>query len=221
MKKSLLAGFAGALLALALVGQHVAIGAGTPANKAVASGSKVVAFAPGLDVPLMSASMKTSAPTDLLLEVNLECSILTHLITGGEGLSTDSATATGDIRIWVEFDGKKVPINSIGSGAGAEQIGDDTDKVTFCNRTYSRTVTDTEDQGDNDPDGLDEEDDYISTKGAHSFRWVRLNTGSGMHTIVVKADLSTETAGDAVAEAYVGNRTLIVEPTKMANNAVV
>ncbi len=218
MKKSLFAGFAGAALAVMLIGPHIAIGAGTPANKAVASGSKIVEFAPGTAVRLMSATLKTSAPTDLLLEVNLECSILTHLTTGGE--NTLTSTAKGEVRVWVEFDGKTVPINSIGSGSSAEQVGDDTDEVTFCNRTYSRTVSDTEDNGD-EPDGTDTEDDYIDTKSAHSFRWVRLNAGSGMHTIVVKADLTAETVGDAVAEASVGNRTLIIEPTKMANHATV
>lgn len=217
--KSFLAGLAGGLLAVMLVGPQIAFGTHQPANKAVASGSKVVEFAPGTNVTLMSASMKTSGPTDLLVEVNLECSILTELTTGGENSLT--STAKGDIRVWVEFDGKIIPINSIGKGASAEQVGDDTDKVTFCNRTYSRTVADTEDQGEDDPDGTDEEHDYIDTKSANSFSWVRLNGGSGLHRIVVKADLSIETAGDAIAKAYVGNRTLIVQTEKMANDASV
>lgn len=218
MKKTFLVGLAGGLVAVMLLGPQLAFSTHQPANKAVASGSKVVEFAPGAAVTLMSATMKTSAPTDLLLEVNLECAILTALVTGGDNAAT--STASGDVRVWVEVDGKIVPINSIGSGASAEQVGDDTDKVTYCNRTYSRTVTDTEDNGDN-PDGTDTEDDYIDTKSANSFSWVRLNSGKGIHRIVVKADLTIETAGDAVAKAYVGNRTLIVQTEKFANDASV
>ena len=61
---------------------------------------------------------------------------------------------------------------------------------------------------------------------------MRLNAGSGDHTIVVKADLATSdqcegapdfpdtaTFGGECANGYVGNRTLVVEPTKLANNA--
>lgn len=212
----------GGLLAAAIAGPNIAIGAGTPANKAVASGSKVIAMGPGTDVELLRATIKTSAPKDLALHVTLECSILTELITGGE--NSQSSTATGDVRVWIEFDNKIIPINQVSQPArdpDSRPVGDDTDKVTFCNRTYHREVTDTEDQGDNDPDGTDTTHDYIDTKSANAFNWMLLNAGSGTHSIVVKADLKTETAGDAVAEAYVGNRMLIVDPVKMANNASV
>ena len=84
-------------------------------------------------------------------------------------------------------------------------------------REYSRTVEDQE----NPLDGIDQEDDYIRTKSAHSFSWVRLNAGSGMHTLVIKADLEASGTGASTAEAVIGNRTLVIEPTKMANNAVI
>jgi len=35
----------------------------------------------------------------------------------------------------------------------------------------------------------------------------------------VKATLTESTTGDATAEALIGNRSLIVEPTKLANDA--
>ena len=219
MRRSFFAAFGGAVLALMIVGPQLSFGGGTPANKAVASGSTLVAFAPGTGVSLLTATMKTSAPTDLFIQVNLECSILTQLTTGGDHSAT--STATGDIRAWVEVDGRIVPINSVSTpGHPAPAAGTEIDKVTFCNRSYSRSITDTENNGDN-PDGTDTQSDYISTKSAHSFGWVRLNAGSGTHSIVVKADMTVETAGDAVSEAYVGNRTMMISPEKMANNASV
>jgi hypothetical protein len=122
------------------------------------------------------------------------------------------------VRAWVEIDGKIVPINSVSNPPQPPPAaGDDTDKVTFCNRTYSRTVTDAEDP----LDGQDIEDDFIDTKNANSFNWLRLNMGSGTHTIVVKATLTEATNGDATAEAVIGNRSLIVEPEKLANDATI
>jgi hypothetical protein len=79
-------------------------------------------------------------------------------------------------------------------------------------------VTDNE----NPLDGIDTEDDYISTKSSHGFNWVQMNMGSGLHKIAVMATLTTSTDGsNATATAEIGNRTLIVEPTKMANDAII
>lgn len=149
----------------------------------------------------------------------MECSIFTHLVTGpsSDG-GTDSATASGHIRAWVEIDGQVVPVNSSSdSSQPPPEPGNDSDKVTFCNRTYSRTVTDAEDP----LDGQDIEDDFIDTKNSNSFNWLRLNLGSGIHSIVVKATLLQATDGDATAEAAIGNRSLIAIPSKLANDATI
>jgi hypothetical protein len=210
-----------ALLAALLVSffyvNTASAGSGVPADKVVAAGSKRVVFGPGENVTLMTATMKTSKPTDVMIHTSLECSILTGLLTNNDN---NSATATNTVRVWVEVDGRIVSLtqNSQPPQNGTvPPAGNDTDKVTFCDRTYSRTVTD-----DETPlNGIDQEDDYISTKSAHAFNWVQMNLGSGMHTIAVKAELEEATEGQAVAEAEIGNRTLIVEPTKMANDAVI
>lgn len=190
-----------------------------PADKAVASGSKIVVLGPGISQPILTATLRASKPSDLILNVSLECSIFTRLVTGpsGDGES-DTAKATGDIRVWIEVDGQIVPINSTSTPPqDPPTAGDVSDQVTFCNRTYSRTVTDAEDP----LDGQDIEDDFIDTKSANSFNWVRLNLGNGIHTIVVKATLTETTVGDATAEAVIGNRVLVVEPAKLANDASV
>jgi hypothetical protein len=191
-----------------------------PANKVVAAGDTLAVFGPGAAVPILSATLRTSKPTDLILNVNMECSIFTRLITGPSGNGgTDTASATGDIRAWVEIDNQVVPINRISNPPQNPPPPGNiaTDSVTFCNRTYSRTVTDAE----NPLDGQDIEDDYIDTKNANSFTWLRLNMGSGIHTIVVKATLTETVTGDATAEAVIGNRPLIAEPEKLANDATI
>jgi hypothetical protein len=43
--------------------------------------------------------------------------------------------------------------------------------------------------------------------------------GAGIHRIEVKATLTESATADATAEAVIGNRSLIVEPSKLANDA--
>lgn len=220
----------------------MAIAAGTsnaqPANKAVAAGSHTAILDPlaQTPTPILTASIKTSKPEDLLLNVSLECSILTDIMVGGNGANTDTQSARGGIRVWIEVDGHVVPIedtsappqdpNASGHGNAL------TDGVTFCDRYHQRTITDAE--GDNKTDS---ERDYELTKTANAFNWVRLNTGSGTHAVIVYAQFYNAAQGDeptaAPADAtatygntngghsagYIGKRTLVIEPTKLANNA--
>jgi hypothetical protein len=195
----------------------VAQSGGTPADKVAAAGSKRVVVAAGQTETIMSATFKSSKPSDLLIQTALECSIFTQLLTNN---TDNSATAGARVRVWVELDGKIVPVQSISAppqDPAAQPAGNDSDKATFCDREYSRTVTDDETL----LDGIDAEDDYIRTKSTHGFNWIRMNAGSGPHKVEVKATLTTATDGQATAEAEIGNRTLIVEPTKMANDAVI
>jgi len=209
-----------AILVLALVGTG-AQATHTPADKVVAAGSKVVVAAPNAEVTLLSATMRTSKPTDLILAVSMECSIITDVQTGPSTLAgaADSATAEGTVRAWVEIDGVVVPINSIsGQSQGPPPPGNDSDKVTFCNRVHTQEAED----GEDDEDGLDKMRTYLETKNANAFNWLRLNMGSGIHTIEVVGELTTNTSGSALgAEALVGNRSLIAEPAKLANDATI
>jgi hypothetical protein len=196
----------------------VSAGTGTPANKATAAGDKAAVFSPGTAETILTAKMKTSKPEDLILQVTLECSIFTDVTVGGS--NTSPAEAHGQVRVWVEVDGKQVPIQDISSppqDPSQSGTGNDSDKVVFCDRLHRRSVSDTE----NDADGTDTSRDFQSTKSANAFNWVRLNTGSGDHTIVVKADLVTDSMNTATASAEIGNRTLVIEPTKLANDAVI
>jgi hypothetical protein len=204
-----------AIAAIAIGGTQAVLATHQPADKVVAAGDKLAVVAPQTAVPILSATLRTSKPEDLILQVSLECSITTALVTSN---SDPSSSSEGDIRVWVEIDGVRVPINSISNPPQPPPAaGDPSDEVTFCNRTYSRTVMDQE----NPPDGQDREEDFIKTKTSNAFNWLRLNMQSGTHTIVVKATLTTTVTGDASAEALIGNRSLIVEPAKLANDATI
>lgn len=192
----------------------------TPADKVNASGSKIQEVEPNAATVLLTETFKTSAPTDLMMHVTMECAIITELLNqGGPDMATSTGEAEGRIRAWLEFDGKVVPINSQSANPqpkNPSSPGDDTDWVTFCNNHQKFKVTDAEE----DTDGTDTYESYLATKTANAFNWVYLNTGSGSHTVQLKAQYDEPTAASQGSNAtgYVGNRMLIIEPTKMSNH---
>jgi hypothetical protein len=196
-----------ALAALALLGAvaQPGIAGHEPANKVSAAGSTTQVFraTPGTNiVTVLSETVKTSKPTDLILGVTSECSITTDVTTVG----TDTQGAEGTIRMWVEIDGAPVPVSDDDTGAG---------RVVFCNRLYERTT-----QLGSD-DTTDSIRTFMRTRTANGFNWMALNVGSATHKIEVKAELTTDQTARSSAIAVVGNRTLIVEPVKSANDEVV
>jgi hypothetical protein len=185
-----------------------------PADKTAVAGATLDTLgADGTEEIILEETMKVSTPTDLILGVTAECSILTALTTNNDNQSADS---TGTVEIWLEIDGKEVPVQT--------SKPDDGD-VVFCNRTYQRTVTDQEDP----TDGVDEESDYINTRSANAFNWVAFNVGNDYDDpangnnivhVVVKARYTAETSCPTFgcqAKAFVGNRTLVIEPVKASN----
>lgn len=194
----------------------------TPADKPFAAASKTVKFSPGSKMELLSATVKNSKPTDLILQVSMECSIITDNVILGSTTpgAQESAATEGTVRAWIEIDGKIVPIVSSSAPpqtGSTPEAGDETDKVTFCNRVFNRTVQDAEDP----QDGYDRSRDYIETKSANAFNWVRLNVGSGTHTVKLFADLSHFSTTGSSASAFVGNRSMIGLPGKFANDATI
>jgi hypothetical protein len=156
----------------------------------------------------------------MILQVSMECSIITDNVILGSTTpgAQESALTEGTVRSWIEIDGKIVPIISSSSPPqDPPPAGDDTDKVTFCNRVFNRTVQDVEDP----QDGYDRSRDYIETKTANAFNWVRLNMGSGTHNITLYADLSHFSTTASSASAFVGNRSMIGIPGKFANDATI
>ena len=185
----------------ALVAGPGAVAEHQPADKVSASGSTTEIAGPQEEITIMSETVRTSTPSDLILGVTAECALVTNVTTVGN----DDQEAIGDVKVWVEIDGEPVPISA-----------DDTEdgQVTFCNRAYRRKTS-----LFNDEDATIET--FFRTRAANGFNWLALNVGNGVHTIEVKATLDEEATSGAQAEAVIGNRTLIVEPTKAANDEVV
>lgn len=197
-----------------------------PADKVAAAGSTIDRLDDA--TPILQETMKVSSPSDLILSVTLECAILTALDTEGNPNpgAEDTDSTEGTVEVWVTIDGRTVPVAT----DDATQDG----RVVFCNRAYERTVEDMED----DPDGIDSERDFIRTRAANAFNWLAIDTGSfyddpangnNILDIEVWASYTDTTPGlgrcdqttadpafATCSEAFVGQRTLIVEPTKLS-----
>jgi hypothetical protein len=234
---SIIAAIAAIALAVPVIAKATGSSLAQAANKATAAASTVLNIGPGVKKPLLSATIKTSKTEDLVLQLSMECSILTNVVVKGssdKGAST-LLQASASVRAWVEVDGHIVPVDASSSPPqtpALQALGTEKDKATFCDRVHARNITDKEDL----LDGHDLETDYQRTKSANAFNWLRLNVGSGTHLIKVYGDFTVlpatecgvqqpplplvkKTLSTDCALAWVGNRTLIIEPTKTANNA--
>lgn len=199
-----------------------------PANKAIAAGEEITDVPSGNGTEILSATLRTSKPTDLIMSVSLECAILTKLLTAGSTSpnASQDAVTSASIDVWIEDEaGAIVPISSISAPPqDPENQGSADDKVTFCHREEGRRVSDAEDP----KDGIDRTQTYLDTKTANSFTWLLQNAGSGVHTYKVKATLTesgpcTKDLGTAqtCSDALIGNRILVIQPEKFANDASV
>lgn len=209
-------------------------GDGIPANKVTAAGAAVTEATP--TTPLLTATMRTSKPTDLILQVAAECAIESTFTRNGKTVHQEGH---GRVRMWLTIDGPNniVPIESASNPPQDPPAwGDDSDKVTFCERkeTYDKHDGNTVCAEDTTPATIpplgtaqcETERWFQYVKTANAFNWVRMNLGSGIHTIELHADVvetaSSTTPGESQqVRALVGNRTLVIEPTKMANDAII
>lgn len=228
----------GLTLLVVLIGGYVGQGAVNahhePANKFAAAGAAMDNFDPDTDHVVLSETMKVSTPFDLALSATAECSILTYLRSEA-GSSGAESRSSGRVEMWVEIDGTPVPVQTGDIDPVTPNVQNDDGKVTFCNRTYARRITDTE--GDSD---IDEESDFIETRNANAFNWFALDVGraydkpdvppgAGNNIVLVElwarytdtepaANTTCRALTDATnaqdcSRAYVGKRTLIAEPT--------
>ncbi|MGD2107453.1 MAG: hypothetical protein PVH93_07590 [Nitrosopumilaceae archaeon] len=212
-----------------------------PANKTVIGSGLIGAQIASDDwQTIISGTIKTSTPSDLVISHDQECTIHTGL-----NLDQDNEQATSAIRqdIRLLVDGEVVPAT----------YGDEDGIVTLCGRAYQMdtnvlsTVYDLcnwAESLDLDGDGVadnadicsDDEiyfDSFIRTKQAHGWHWIALDVGSGEHSVEVQSKLINELdgvgnqngkkgpakdSGDTTVDTVleIGKRNLIVTEEKLA-----
>lgn len=170
-------------------------------------GSKTGAW---IDVAPLTAVIKASAVSDLVISVNAECALVTDVKIKGTG-SEESSTSLADIKVRVMVDD--------GNGVWTAALPCGEDGIVFASRKMTLTGL----LWSAPQLMLDLPEQYIQiweqTKSAHSFDFLLPNVGVGVHN--VKVQIMTDTkAGYEGADvgATIGDATLVVEAVRLVNN---
>ncbi len=183
------------------------------ANKAAAAGSDFVhlgtAMAPLGPTTILATQIKAGGPQDIVIQVALECSLITDVYSTTIDDHPEGYTAIGraeaHVDVQVLLDGAPVTIG-----------GEDDGSVTFCDRVHQQEIRDIdEDTGNFTIRQLQE------TMTANAFNWVALDLGSGVHTVEVVATITAANTEGSFAQGAIEKRTLIVEPVDFAHGATI
>lgn len=199
-----------AIAVTGLIGGHALADKGDsnaqPADKMAVDGSSLEIMttevsdgATSEEHTILSGEMRTSSVTDLIFQVTAECALWTDVVTVGN----DESQAVATVNVWVELDGEPVAVS------GAEDSNAD---VVFCHRDYEVVTHEWENENATT-------ERYLETRQANAFNWITLDVGNGIHDIKVKAQLEAHVEGTGTAQAAIGDRTLVVDPVKLAPNA--
>jgi len=182
------------IVAIALSQSAVA----APANKTMI-GSYHMEIIPDTDgwETIVAGKIKTSSPSDLIVSHNQECAIHTGLNLD-DSFEMATSVIREDVRLVV--DGQIVPATFGDPVTPPDDTTGNDDKttegaITMCGRAYQietnllSTVLELCGQHDECTETEIFFDSYIRTKQAHSWDWVVLNVGSGVHDIEIQAKL--------------------------------
>lgn len=182
------------------------------ADKIGVSGGGINVTQSSTPVLLLSGTLKSSTPADLIIQATAECDIVTQVKTTNTGnQSTSSSTAVATIKLYVLLDDKVVPVSSDDTS--------DPGEVVFCNRSHTQTVAL---GGTGDKSNLVIQQ-FMQTRTANAFNWIRLNVGNGSHTLKLMGVFNNAgtTASNASSSGVIGKRTLVVTPVHMAPDAAI
>lgn len=232
------------VVCLAVVGYSLISAANLPASKAAVQVNTVTtcgAFASnpctntnssGHWLPVMTTQIKTSNVADLFAGVSLVTGLYTSTTVKGNSTgATSIAVAEGTVRVRVLVDPASASCQD--DCSGLKSLPDRNSGVVFDQRIQTlsanlgfiftgecalapTTCTLTPEQIEL----------VLDTTAAHSFNFVLPNVGTGTHTIVVQAQLSTENTsvmsntngGVSVSNALFGLGTLTVDAVRLVNS---
>ncbi len=178
-----------------------------PADKMAVAGSTLEVMTSGVSdgeesktVEILSGTMKTSGPADLIIEVTAECALWTDVTTVGN----DMQHALAQVEVWVEIDDEPLAISG-------DDTGEDQGKVVFCNRDYKVQTLQFDDE-----DATIER--YLRSRHANAFQWTAIDVGSGDHELAVMAQLEGQASETGFAKAAIGKRSMTADSVKLAND---
>jgi hypothetical protein len=186
-----------------------------PANKVAASGSvgEVDFIEDGDRELLLTQRLRTSKPTELLINVSAECSIITDVVNFGSEVSE----ARGALKLYLESENestgetRRIGVTQASTGPNESEDGADSE-VVFCDRLHRQT---TAFHGDDEDHEIEQ---YLETRSANAFNWLALNMGSAVHTVRLYAVYESYNTAGSMAKGAIGSRTMIIEPVRAKND---
>jgi hypothetical protein len=170
-----------------------------PADKVAVAGSSLVVIEPAAgDVTILQETIRTAAPTDLLLQVTLECNVA---LQENKLLPAEISVASAQVEVFVTVDNLPVPVAADGPRS----------RVVFCNRTLRTIISDADESSLR----------LTDTFSTHAFNWARLDVGEGVHSVEVRARVTEGATPGDFARAAIQGRTLVIESVKMARGEAV
>lgn len=170
---------------------------------------------------IMSSYIRTSSQKDLIVDVALECGLLTRTKVSSKQGITDTSSASASVQVRVLIDGK------------AAKPGE----VIFCKRTQELSATlggIMDECQDSNGDGIisstectwtAEEIELVQdTMNANSFNFILDNLSSGNHRIDIQAKIdsgSSAQLGSADAKASIGKGSVSAEEVRLIRNQII
>src|SRR5687768_6850385 len=138
---------------------------------------------------VLSTPVKTGS-SDLLVQVALECSLVTEVVSTTIDDHPEGYTAFGRAEAyvvgWLEVDGETVTVG------GSDGV------ITFCDRVHEQEISDIdEDTGNFTIRQLQE------TMTANAFNWVVLDLAPGWHTVELVMEVTADNTEGSFAEGGV------------------
>lgn len=172
-------------------------------------------------VPIMKSEIRTANQKDLIMDVSLECGLLTRTRVSSKLGISDTASAQASVKVRVLVDGKEAKPG----------------EVVFCKRSQELTATFggiLNSCQDSNLNGIIEaaECDFnneelelvLDTMNANSFNFILDNMASGIHKIEVQAKLDSGTQqqlGSADARASIGKGSIAVEEVRLIKDQTI
>ncbi|HEY3452770.1 MAG TPA: hypothetical protein VGK67_40880 [Myxococcales bacterium] len=172
---------------------------------------------------VMATTIKTSNVADLFIGTSLVTGLYTSTTVKGNGSgSTSTATAMGSVKVRILIDGKPAVAYPDTTGDGV--IFDARIQTLTANLGY--IFSDCFASGGTTGTGCTLTPEQISlaleTSSAHSFNFIALNVGTGLHTLEVQAMVNASgsgtNGGSFVSNALFGLGSLTVEAARMVNS---
>ncbi len=189
-------------------------GTANAANKSAAAAGDFkylgTAVAPLGATSILDTFMKVGGPQDAIVQVSLECSLVTDVNSTTVQDHPSGLTSVGEaeahVVVWATIDGVPLTVGPADSDG----------KVTFCDRVHQQEINDVDESTGNFTIRQ-----LQKTMSANAFNWVVLDLGSGIHHFEIWATIEAANTQGSFAEGAIEKRTLVVEPIDFAQGGTV